>query len=204
MRFRRMYVTGGQLCRPPRWSNSGFPAWHPCVTDWPGWTARYLWWGGAYDLTPKLEEFECERVCALGSAVPDVDELELLHRRSGHVSHGILREAVRNQLVTGVLPDWKFFSTKACQKFKTLCDNCAKAKISRVLFPRSQERDQVTNLRPGKLVGTDVLIMLNVPSREECTSNLFLVDFACKYCWVYPFKKRDEGSVEPTNSGQKL
>ena len=36
------------------------------------------------DLAPELEESECERVCALGSAASDVDELELLHRRSGH------------------------------------------------------------------------------------------------------------------------
>ena len=36
------------------------------------------------DLAPELEKSECERVCALGSAAPDVDELELLHRRSGH------------------------------------------------------------------------------------------------------------------------
>jgi hypothetical protein len=38
----------------------------------------------------------------------DVDELELLHRRTGHISHNTLREAVRNILVRGVvLPFWQ-------------------------------------------------------------------------------------------------
>ena len=38
--------------------------------------------------------------CALGFARPDCDDLELLHRRTGHTSHNILHEAVRNGLVT--------------------------------------------------------------------------------------------------------
>ena len=165
----------------------------PCVTGTQGvWLVDLVALLGPYEveaqmptnLAPELES-ECEQVCAL------------LHRRSGHTSHGILREAVRNQLVTGVRLDRKFFSTKARQKFKALCDICAKAKISRVSLPRSLEQDQVAELRPGKRVGADVLIMLNVPSREEYTSVLFLVDFACKYCWVYLLlKKRDEGSAK--------
>ena len=130
-------------------------------------------------------------VCHWGIATSSaqVDELELLHRRSCYTLHGILREAVRKQLVT-VRLDRKFVSTKARQKFKTLCDICAKAKIiSRALFPKSQERDQAADLRPGKCVGADFLIVLKVPSREEYTSVLFLVDFACIYCWVYLQKK---------------
>jgi hypothetical protein len=44
----------------------------------------------------------------LGKGRPDVDELELLHRRTGHTSHNTLREAVRKILVTGVvLPFWQ-------------------------------------------------------------------------------------------------
>ena len=77
-----------------------------------------------------------------------------------HTSHVILREAMRNQLVTGVRLDRKFFSTKARQKFNTVCH----LRQSKDSFPRSQERDQVTDLRQGKRVGADVLIILNVPT----------------------------------------
>ena len=77
--------------------------------------------------------------CALGHARPDCDDLELLHRRTGHRSHNILREAVRNGLVTGVQLDRKHFGTRSKIK-RVLCDTCAKAKISRTSFPRSRER----------------------------------------------------------------
>lgn len=48
------------------------------------------------------------------------------------------------------------------------------------------------NLRPGKRVIADGLIMTNVLSQEEYTS---IVNVACKYSWVYPLKKGDNVSV---------
>ena len=45
----------------------------------------------------------------------DGDELESLHRRTGHTSHGILREAMQIQLVTGVKIDRKYCSSRARQ-----------------------------------------------------------------------------------------
>ena len=129
--------------------------------------------------------------CALGHARPDCDDLELLHRRTGHTSHNILREAVRNGHVTGVQLDRKYFGTRSKIK-RVLCDTCAKAKISRTAFPRS--REQMADLRPGSRVA-DILIMLNTPSCEGFKYVLILVDYASKYVWIYPLVSRDEASV---------
>ena len=114
------------------------------------------------------------------------------YRRTGHTSHNILREAVRNGLVTGVQLDWKHFGTRSKIK-RVLCDTCAKAKISRTSFPRSRER--MADLGPGSRVGADILIMLNTPSREGYKYVLILVDYASKYVWTYPLVSRDEASV---------
>ena len=130
--------------------------------------------------------------CALGHARPDCDDLELLHRRTGHTSHNILREAVRNGLVTGVQLDRKHFGTRS-KINRVLCDTCAKAKISRTSFPRSRER--LADLGPGSRVGADILITLNTPSREGYKYVLILVDYASKYVWIYPLVSRDEASV---------
>ena len=86
----------------------------------------------------------------LGEGQPDVDELELLHRKTGHTSHNTLREAVRNLLVTGVTLPRSLFGNKAKQKHKGLCDICGRSKITRRSFPRRPDR--LVNLRPGSRV----------------------------------------------------
>ena len=61
-----------------------------------------------------------EQVYTLGAGVPEVDTMELFHRRTGHTSYGILREAVQSQLVTGVRLDRKHFSaTRSCYPSRT-------------------------------------------------------------------------------------
>ena len=84
-----------------------------------------------------LSSASCEQVYTHGAGVPDVDTLELFHRRTGYTSHGIVHEAVRSQLVTGVRLDWKHFSAKVKRQFKGVRDICAKAKMQRASFPRS-------------------------------------------------------------------
>jgi predicted DNA-binding protein len=84
---------------------------------------------------------------ALANAHPDIDKLDLLHRRTGYTSHQLLREAIRNGLVTGMTLERKYFSDRARRKFKEGSDTCAKAKITRLSFPQQQER--VKNLNPG-------------------------------------------------------
>ena len=65
-----------------------------------------------------LSSGSCEQVYKLGAGIPEVDTLELFHRRTGHTSHGILREAVQSQLVTGVRLNRKHFSQRAKRQFK--------------------------------------------------------------------------------------
>ena len=74
--------------------------------------------------------------CALGHTRPDCEDLKLLHRRTGYTSHNILREEVRNGLVTGVQVNRKHFGTRAKIK-RILCDTCARP---RPPGPRSHAR----------------------------------------------------------------
>ena len=113
------------------------------------------------DETPDpLSSVDTPLTCALGLARPDCDDLEVLHRRPGHTSHNILREAVRNGLVTRVQLNRMHFGTRAKIK-RVLCDTCAKAKISRTSFPRWRER--MADFVPGLRVSADILIMLKPP-----------------------------------------
>jgi hypothetical protein len=132
-------------------------------------------------------------VNALGNAQPNIDKLDLLHRRTGHTSHQLLREAVRNGLVTGITLERKYFSDKARRKFKGVCDTCAKAKITRLSFP--QQQDRVKNLLPGDRLSSDILIMLNEPSRDHFQYVLLVIDNASKYVWVRPLLRRSEDKV---------
>jgi hypothetical protein len=149
---------------------------------------RAIWWVPLDQIfetpTPDLQDF----IGALGEGQPDVDELELLHRRTGHTSHNTLREAVRNLLVTGVVLPRRHFGSKAKQKYKGLCDICGRSKIARRSFPRRPDR--LANLRPGSRVSADVIIMLNTTSLEGYKYVLLLEDNASKYVWSFPLKDR--------------
>ena len=129
-------------------------------------------------------------VGTLGSTCPDVDPLALLHKRTGDSTVGILREAVRTQVIEGVsLPRSCFITKKSKKKFKCLCDVCARAKITRHSFP--EVRDRMKGLRPGDVVSADILLMLNIPSRENYRYVLHIIDHATKQSWVYPLKTRE-------------
>ena len=95
-------------------------------------------------------------------------------------------------LVSGVQLDWKRFGTRA-KIMRVPCNACAKAKISRTSFSRSQER--MADHIPGQRENADTLIMLNTSSREGFKYVLILVDFVSKYVWLYPLVSRDEASV---------
>jgi hypothetical protein len=73
---------------------------------------------------------------------------------------------VRTQLVEGggVSLPRSCFTKKGRTKFKCLCDICARAKIARI--PISRVRDRLTGVFVGDYVSADILVMLNIPSRE--------------------------------------
>jgi hypothetical protein len=99
---------------------------------------RAIWWVPLDQIfetpTPDLQDF----IGALGEGQPDVDELELLHRWTGHTSHNTLREAVRNLLVTGVVLPRRHFGSKAKQKYKGLCESAEGPRSPDAPFPGDQ------------------------------------------------------------------
>ena len=62
-------------------------------------------------------------VCTIGSQRPDVDDLDLWHRRLADTSHRAIREAVRNKLIEGVTLDRKFFNVN--NRTRQECCVCA-------------------------------------------------------------------------------
>ena len=90
--------------------------------------------------------------------------LDLWHRRLADTSHRVIREAVRNRLIEGIVLDRKYFNLKSRKQYRCSCDICARAKMLRVFFPAV--RDRLVGLLPGSYVSADVLITQNIPSRE--------------------------------------
>jgi hypothetical protein len=129
----------------------------------------------------------------IGSTTPDVDLLTLFHQRTGDTANDILREAVRTQLIVGVTLPRSCFSKKGRSKFKCLCDVCARAKSTRASFPCV--RDRLLGLRPGDHMSADVLIMLNIPSRDGYSYVLLITDHATKMSWVYPLTTREAKDI---------
>jgi transposase InsO family protein len=139
---------------------------------------------------PLEDVFSQESVFNIGSTQPDVDPLILFHQRTGDTAPDILREAVRTQLVEGVSLPRSCFTKKGRTKFKCLCDICARAKIARISFPRVCDC-WLTGVSVGDYVSADILVMLNIPSREGYRYALHTIDHASKTSWVYPLKTRE-------------
>ena len=118
------------------------------------------------------------------------DKLELLHKRTGHVSKTKLLEAYRRMAFEGSGLQRGHLSKKS-QKLakKTLCKSCAKAKITRRSFP-AQEPEALTALYFLEKVTGDVSVYLNCPSRQGYRYVFLLTDVATKYYWRFPLKNR--------------
>ena len=55
-------------------------------------------------------------------------------------SHRVIREAVRNRLIEGIVLDRKYFNLKSRKQYRCSCDICARAKMHRVSFPAVRYR----------------------------------------------------------------
>jgi len=124
----------------------------------------------------------------IGSHTPDIDEVDLWHRRLGDTAHHKLIEAVRNKLLDGISLDRKYFSSKGRKSYRCSCDVCARAKMHKSSFPAV--RDRIKGLVPGDYMSSDILIFNGIPSREDYKYVLFVVDHASKRNWVFPMKDR--------------
>jgi hypothetical protein len=134
-----------------------------------------------------------ETLYNIGSSVPDIDVLDLWHRRLADTTHRIVRESVRNKLVEGIVLDRKYFNLKNRNNYRCPCDIFSRAKMHRVSFPAV--RDRMAGLTPGAYMSADVLIMHNIPSREGHHNVLFIVDHASKMSWVFPLKTRNRSML---------
>jgi hypothetical protein len=129
----------------------------------------------------------------IGSTIPDIDVLDLWHRRLADTSHRIIRESVRTKPIEGIVLDCKYFNSKSRKHCRCPCDICSRAKMHKISFPAV--RDRLAGLIPGAYMSADVLIMQNIPSREGYRYVLFIVDHASKLCWVFPLKTRDAAPI---------
>ena len=59
-----------------------------------------------------IDSTSTENLLNIGSTVPDIDVLDLWHRRLADTSHRVIRESVRNKLVEGIVLDRKYFNLK--------------------------------------------------------------------------------------------
>ena len=141
-------------------------------------------------------------VCNIGCQHPDVDDLDLWHRRLADTSHRAIREAVRNKLIEGMTLDRKFFNVKNRKSYRCACDICARATMHQISFP--PVRDCLEELSPGVHMSADVLIMQNIPSREGYQCVFFIVDNATKMCWVHTLKTREFKYILAHLSAQRL
>jgi hypothetical protein len=106
-----------------------------------------------------------ETLFNIGSSLPNIDVLDLWHRRLADTSHRIIRESVRNKLVEGIIVlDRKYFNLKNRKNYICPYDIGSRAKMHRVSF--LAVRDRMAGLTPGAYMSADVLIMQNIPSRE--------------------------------------
>ena len=140
-----------------------------------------------------LQSSSTENLLNIGSVAPEIDVLDLWHRRLADTSHRVIRESVRNKLIEGIVLDRKYFNLKNRKKYRCPCDICYRARMHRVSFPAV--RDRMAGLTPGAYMSADVLIMQNIPSREGYRYVLFIVDHASKMCWVFPLKTRESGPI---------
>lgn len=136
-----------------------------------------------------LQSSGVDKICNIGSSAPDIDVLDLWHRRLADTSHRVIREAVRTHLIEGIALDRKFFNAKSRKSYRCPCDICARAKAHKISFPAV--RDRMEGLVPGAYMSADVLIMQNIPSREGYAYVFFIVDHGSKKSWAYPLKTRE-------------
>jgi hypothetical protein len=57
--------------------------------------------------------------------------------------------------------------------------------------------DRLIGISPGDYVSADILVMLNIPSRERYRYALHAIDHASKLSWVYPLKTRETKELLP-------
>lgn len=96
--------------------------------------------GGLYTLP--VEDFLSlnfsSSVLNIGSQIPDVDVLDLWHRRLADTAHRVIRESVRTKLIEGIVLDRKYFNAKHRKSYRCPCDICTRAKCIRFLFQQSE------------------------------------------------------------------
>nr|XP_025883705.1 uncharacterized protein LOC112940164 [Solanum lycopersicum] len=101
------------------------------------------------------------------------ENVDLWHRRLGHVSSSLLNKLISKDLVRG-LPKMKFAENK-------ICEACVKGKQIRSSF---KPKNQVTSSRTLELLHMDLCGPLKVQSRNGKKYILVIVDDYSRYTWT--------------------
>ena len=122
-------------------------------------------------------------VCNLASS-RRVNMLRLLHDRTGHGNENMLIAAHKEKLISAMK-----FNDKELRKYalkdKLLCDICARAKIRRVSFNKLHK---IREKNIGDYISCDIAVFKNCESRKGYQYVLAFMDYATKWCWLYPMK----------------
>ena len=108
-------------------------------------------------------------------------DINLWHKRFGHLGNQNLKNLVNNNLVKGLNFDAK--------KDIGFCDPCAHGKHHREKFPK---RSTFRASKPLELVHSDLCGKMNVPSLGGAEYFLTFIDDSTRYVWTYVLKRKDQ------------
>ena len=111
-----------------------------------------------------LDERQLENklaTCFLASS-SHIDLLTLFHERTGHCNKRTLIEGVKSKLFKGLKLKDKDFR-KFSESDKHVCDICARAKMTRMVFNKIHA---IRGVKVGDYISVDIAVFINCPSRE--------------------------------------
>lgn len=138
-----------------------------------------------------LQELKLNETVQMNHVMEGINELDLIHERTGHVGKSILLEACRCKLVNGITLPRKYFGKKTVIN-KTKCDICSKIKLTRKAFRKERTRNAV---EVGEVISTDQGVFRNFPSKEGFKYVQTITDHASKYVCVYGLRKKSEALI---------
>ena len=128
----------------------------------------------------KLYEMRC-KVIHDSAAIVHEKEVDMWHKRLGHVNERTLKEMVKNGTVHGLkIPDFKSLS---------FCEGCVEGKMSRKPFKSS---GQIKSTRKLQLIHTDVCGPMQTESLGGKRYFVTFVDDYSRYCEIYFMRHKSE------------
>lgn len=132
--------------------------------------------GGLYQLKTAKE-------CGMVASLHSKNCIHHWHRKLGHRDPDAIHRAAHDGLATGV-------NIQKCSVFQT-CECCVEGKISRLPFPRKEDRQSAKVL---DIIHTDICGPMNTVSPGGSRYFLTMIDDHSRYTVVYFLKKKSEAA----------